>query len=380
MELSISRQMKRRVSPALVQKLWYLCLLALVIPVYLGHFALPAPLQYLMYALSLAAYALLIVKIFLWDGYDARQLPVLAGCLVLLGVGTVVSGNRCFLSSFLLAFSARDIPFDKLCRVLFWFFVSTFLLNVLLVAVGVLEDTVTVRGEVWGNGNLRHSLGFGHPNTLGFWGMLVVCSGMLTYFRSKRPLWVAAVWLVISWQLFRLTDSKAALLASIAAIVLCVLLSGLPGGSSRAARLAAGGMLLAVTVFLLLCLFYREDSGFFRLCNTLLSQRLAYANQGFRLFGVSPFGAHVDFKWDPVDSLYAYAPICLGVLPSLIYLGLNLWGLYRCVRLGRWDIAAIAFAGMLYSTMEYGLMNPVHLPIFACTAGLEPLSPQKPSD
>ena len=79
----------------------------------------------------------------------------------------------------------------------------------------------------------------------------------------------------------------------------------------------------------------------------------------------------MDFGWDPVDSLYAYGPICLGVLPCLIYLCLAVYGTYRGAKAVRWEIAAIALAGMLYSTMEYSLINPIFPPLFAVCADLE---------
>ena len=301
---------------------------------------------------------------------------------MLLTVGTAVSGNRCFLSSFLLACSAKKIRFDKLSRFFFCFFLITYLLNLALVALGLAEDVVTIRGEAWGQGNLRHSYGFGHPNTLGFWGMLLVFSGLLACPRDKRRVSFSLALLVLSIVLFRQTDSKAAFFSSVTAILLynlALLWKPKALGSSRPTWLFPGLMLLCVCVFLLLCLLYREDIALFRLCNTVFSQRLVYANQGFRLFGVSLFGAHVDFGWDPVDSLLGYAPICLGVLPSLVYLGLALVGVARSARYGRWDILAVAFAGLLYCTMEYGLINPINLPLFAVTASLSEGNLQKPS-
>lgn len=365
-----------------VERVWFLCLLALVIPVYLGHFPLPPMAQYMIYGTSFCAYALLCMKLFLWDGWERRTLWLLGGCLVVLALGTAVSGNRCFLSSFLLACSAKGIRFDKISRFFFRFFLVTFLLNLLLVVLGLAEDTVTVRGEAWGYGNLRHSYGFGHPNTLGFWGMLTVFSGLLACPRGKRRFPFSLVLLVLSVVLFRLTDSKAALFSSLAAILLFnlfLLLGPYLTEKKWSVRFFPGVMLLCVVVFLLLCLLYRENSGFFRLCNTLFSQRLGYANQGFRLFGASLLGAHVDFGWDPVDSLLGYAPICLGVLPSLVYLGLALAAIYRAGRAGRYDIAAVAFAGLLYCTMEYGLINPVNLPLFAASACLSEANGRKPS-
>lgn len=362
-----------------VEKLWFLCLFLLIFPVYLGHFPLPKAAKLLVYGSSALAYCFLLLKIILWDGYQKKQLWLLLLWVTILILGTAVSGNRCFLSSFLLAASAKGISFRKISRFFFCFFLGALALNLLLVALGVLEDTVTVRAEVWGNGNLRHSFGFGHPNTAAFWGMLLIFSGLLACPRSRRLPAMGAC-LVLSLILFRLTDSKAAFFAALVAMFLlgCSMLLEKPlKKTAWMAPLLPAVMLLFTLGFLGLCLGYREDSGFFRLCNTLFSQRLAYGHQGFGLFGFSLLGGTVDFGWDPVDSLLCYAPICLGVLPSLVYLGANLWALYRSAREKRWDICALSLAGLLYCTMEYGLMNPVNLPLFALQATLSDEAPGK---
>ena len=362
-----------------VEKLWFVCLFLLIFPVYLGHFPLPKAAKLLVYGSSALAYCFLLLKIFLWDGYQKKQLWLLLLWVTILILGTAVSGNRCFLSSFLLAASAKGISFRKISRFFFCFFLGALALNLLLVALGVLEDTVTVRAEVWGNGNLRHSFGFGHPNTAAFWGMLLIFSGLLACPRGRR-LPAMGAGLVLSLILFRLTDSKAAFFAVLVALFLMGCSMPLEGRLQKAAWVAPvlpAVMLLLTLGFLGLCLGYREDSGFFRLCNTLFSQRLAYGHQGFGLFGFSLLGGTVDFGWDPVDSLLCYAPICLGVLPSLVYLGASLWALYRSAKMERWDICALSLAGLLYCTMEYGLMNPVNLPLFALQATLSDEAPGK---
>ena len=362
-----------------VEKLWFVCLFLLIFPVYLGHFPLPRWERLLVYGSSALAYCILLLKLFLWDGHQGKALGLLFLSVIVLTLGTAISGNRCFLSSFLLAASAKGISFRKISRFFFCFFLGALALNLLLVALGVLEDTVTVRAEVWGNGNLRHSFGFGHPNTAAFWGMLLIFSGLLACPRSRRLPAMGAC-LVLSLILFRLTDSKAAFFAVLVALFLMGCSMPLEGRLQKAAWVAPvlpAVMLLFTLGFLGLCLGYREDSSFFRLCNTLFSQRLAYGHQGFGLFGFSLLGGTVDFGWDPVDSLLCYAPICLGVLPSLVYLGANLWALYRSAREKRWDICALSLAGLLYCTMEYGLMNPVNLPLFALQATLSDEAPGK---
>ena len=93
----------------------------------------------------------------------------------------------------------------------------------------------------------------------------------------------------------------------------------------------------------------------------------------------SKFGAQVDFGWDPVDSLYTYGPICLGLVPSLLYLCVGGYSTYRAAKNGKWEMVAVLLAASLYCTMEYGLINPILAPIFgACARLSEAKGEQKP--
>lgn len=352
--------------------LWYSALILLLIPVYLG-FCDTASLPLLKYGLllgSLIGYCLLGLKIYFLDGHSPKELALYTGIFLLLGLGVVFSGTRALFSVFLLALGAREVPFSRIARVCLCFFLGVLALNTLLVFAGVLEDTLLIRGEVWGQGNVRHTLGFGYPNTLALWGMAAVFAALLVFPQSY---WGIALCLVLSQGLFLLTDSKAAYFSQLAAVVLCLLLRFLGPklvGKKWVPWVCGGLVALVAFGFVALSLLYREDSRIFGLLNTIFSQRLGYSNQGFRLFGVSLFGARVDFGWDPVDSLYTYGPICLGLVPSLLYLALAIASTFRAVKHGKWEMVAVLLAASLYCTMEYGLINPILVPVFGACARL----------
>lgn len=356
--------------------LWFTALIALLIPVYLGFYntaAVPV-LKYGLIFGSLIGYCLLLVKIYLLDGRSGKELLLFTVILGLLALGVVFSGTRSLFSVFLLALGAKDVPFHRIGKVCLAFFLCVLLLNTSLVLAGVLEDTLIIRGEAWGNGNVRHTLGFGYPNTLALWGMTAVFAALLVFTRGYTAI---ALCLLFCQGFFLLTDSKAAYFSGLLAVGLCVLLRFLSPRLEKktwAPWTAAALVALTALGFVGLSLFYREGSAFFRLLNTLFSQRLGYSNQGLRLFGVSLFGAKVDFGWDPVDSLYTYGPICLGLVPSLLYLGLAVFSTYRAAKHGKWEIVAVALAAALYCTMEYSLINPIFPPVFAACARLD--SPQ----
>ena len=352
--------------------LWYSALILLLIPVYLGFYntaSLPL-LKYTLLLGSLIGYCLLGLKIYFLDGHSPKELALYTGIFLLLGLGVVFSGTRALFSVFLLAFGAREVPFSRIAKLCLCFFLGVLTLNTLLVFAGVLEDTLLIRGEVWGQGNVRHTLGFGYPNTLALWGMAAVFAALLVF---TRGYWGIALCLVLSQGLFLLTDSKAAYFSQLAAVFLCLLLRFLGPkleGKKWVPWVCGGLVALVAFGFVALSLLYREDSRIFGLLNTIFSQRLGYSNQGFRLFGVSLFGAQVDFGWDPVDSLYTYGPICLGLVPSLLYLCLGVSSTWRAAKNGKWEMVAVLLAASLYCTMEYGLINPILAPVFGACARL----------
>lgn len=352
--------------------LWYSALILLLIPVYLGFYntaSLPL-LKYTLLLGSLIGYCLLGLKIYFLDGHSPKELALYTGIFLLLGLGVVFSGTRALFSVFLLALGAREVPFSRIAKLCLCFFLGVLTLNTLLVFAGVLEDTLLIRGEVWGQGNVRHTLGFGYPNTLALWGMAAVFAALLVFPQSY---WGIALCLVLSQGLFLLTDSKAAYFSQLAAVFLCLLLRflGPKLEGKKWVPWACGGLVALVAFgFVALSLLYREDSRIFGLLNTIFSQRLGYSNQGLRLFGVSLFGAQVDFGWDPVDSLYTYGPICLGLVPSLFYLCLGVYSTYRAAKNGKWEMVAVLLAASLYCTMEYGLINPILAPVFGACARL----------
>ena len=143
--------------------LWFTSLLLLIFPVYLGHFSLEGLpiIKYLIYGVAIAAYLALLFKIVFLDDRSLLQLILIGSAVLILCVGCIYSGSRCIMTTFLLILSAKGISFRKIAQFFFGFFVVTAILNFGLLAAGVIEDMVIIRGEAIGYGNIRHGLGFG---------------------------------------------------------------------------------------------------------------------------------------------------------------------------------------------------------------------------
>lgn len=353
---------------------WFLALLAVVYPVYSAHLGLDGIRLYRLAVLGLTGlgYLYMTCKICFLDDNSWGQLLGLGACLVCIGIGCLCSGTFSLLSTFLAVFSAKNISFRKICRGYCCFFAAAFLLNFLLLALGVIQDVSYAREEIIGQGIIRHGLGFGHPNSMGFWSMLLVFSALLTFDgRRKLPVYGILIGFVAITFLF--SNSKAYLLAAGFALVFCLCAERFPQLFDRLpcpAVLTAAAILLITAGFVTAAIFFDPEIRILKAVSNFTSMRIELANWGFRDVGFSLFGQKTPYA-SPVDSLMGYAPIWLGVIPSLLYLGLTLWSGCRAAAHRRWTVVIICVAAVLYCTMEYGLINPVHAALFAATARLD---------
>lgn len=356
------------------QILWFCALLTVVYPVYSTLLGLDGIRPYRMTVLGLTVlgYLYMTCKICFLDDNNWGQLLGIGACLLCIAIGSLCAGNFNLLSTFLAVFSAKHVPFRRICKGYFCFFIAAILMNLLLLSLGVLEDISFARGEAIGHGIIRHGLGFGHPNSLGFWSMLLVFSALLTFDGHRRlPLYgILTVFVAIT---FLLSNSKAYLLAVLFALVFSLLVDRFSGLLDRIpcpAVFIGGGILLITAAFLTAALCFTPENRILSALSSFTSMRIELANWGIRDVGFSLFGQKTVYA-SPVDCLIVFAPIWLGIIPSLLYLGLNVYSACRAAAHRRWSIVVISIAAVLYCTMEYTLIHPVQMALFAAAAALD---------
>ncbi|MBM7643172.1 O-antigen ligase family protein [Streptococcus loxodontisalivarius] len=166
-------------------------------------------------------------------------------------------------------------------------FLKTVFLTRLLLALSVLglfdfgffQDFLMQRGD-----KVRHSFGFGHPNSLGMYLVVLFIDYFLMIGQKNVSKLTYLVCLGISLLVFAATDSRLGFLAS-----LLVLLVG--AFKERLTKYQIKGILLWLGIVLLYLLgiflsySYKENSDFYQNLNTLFSNRLLNAYNYIQAYG-----------------------------------------------------------------------------------------------
>ncbi|QQM67937.1 O-antigen ligase family protein [Actinomyces weissii] len=197
-----------------------------------------------------------------------------------------------------LIFAARREDFDKIVVVSVWVTAIACTVVVSLALLGVLRDYVWVDDV-----RSRHGLGFKYATYLSH---LLLNLVMLEGYRRKRLGWLFVLGvLVIDVTIYAVTVSRNSFVLVIAYLGAYLLL-----GDERGKKLAKGwvggimanSILAGFAVSALVLWVYAKDPARYDSLNLLISGRLYYTRNSFEKYGITPFGQHIEFAANSLDS------------------------------------------------------------------------------
>lgn len=350
------------------EKIWFIAAALLMIPVFWEN-RVPGLPGIVKIGCIGGAYLLLLYKIFFLDNTGARELPAAFAGVVVIGAGVYFSGTHTFMDMFMLVLGVRNVSFQKICRFFAWAIVLFFLITVVSCWTGLIEDYTEKRAK---SVRFRHGMGFGHPNEFGQWGLLVVIALLLARRgKLKLPDYLGMLLLMVG--IYWLSDSRAALMGGILCILGVYLVSYLEeplNNVELAPRWSAMLVVLAAVLFMAVAWRYDKKIDWMLKLNKLFSDRLRLSHKGFLQYGLPMLGQRFELKY-PLDALYVYVPIRMGVIPTAMYVAFAALAVSRGAKQGRWDLVAICLTLALYSAMEFGMVRFLNVTLFAAMAKLD---------
>lgn len=316
--------------------------------------------------------AILLVKLYCFSGYRVWELGIISTILLIMGISAIFSGYILLFRLCVVLFSARGICYDRISRLAFRGFAILLAVVLILTACGITEDVVIRRTEMVGNGRIRHSFGFDTANGLGLFCMMVTFGCLLTFY-DRLNLIICGILVVFQGVFFYFSDSKTAFLCSMLGIVLIYLLrmkgtDRIPG-EKIAVRLCYF-ILGTICIWEIMSVKFNYADRLLRIVNSVVSDRLNLSLYAIQKYGVTLLGQRVDFDM-PIDSIFASVPVRYGLLPALIFLGLYLASMVRCIRYRRYEAAAVGLMLFFYSFLESTMVEgAVNLVIYALTADM----------
>lgn len=266
---------------------------------------------------------------------------------------------------------AKNYNPDKLFKLIFFVFSISFLFVLFCRIINVMPDVESFE-SVRGNGVVRHSLGFATPNVSAYY--ITAFSIMyMNYKREKLAIYDFIFLLVFSIVLYKFSDTKNGLFASILAIILGLICryvkTGLFLGLIEKFSVCSF-VLAAIIPFLLTHLYvlFPSELGFL---NGMLSGRLGLQEKAFDKFGVTVIGQRIIYnvnEYDKVDSSIVDLLLTYGIIAFILVIVFFTYEAYLACKLkNKWlcmCFIVVAYYGIFESSILTLIFNPFSLYFF----------------
>lgn len=290
---------------------------------------------------------------------DIAHMVVLCGVILL---NYLVSDSWLLFSTFFIPFVFCDVlDYKKVINCFFYSLLFTAIVTVCLYFADGFTEYIFLRN----NSEIRHHLGFNHPNAL---GKTVMCLVILFFLKQDNRLNIGGVCLLLitaAW-IYVVPNS----ITSAATVVLFAAFKLFFDYVQGRCRNKTAGIILSVlpiiVAVLVYCIIY---TGFLTeiissISGTFMS-RFRFGRQALDEYGVSLFGQNIKFTTEltigllgsqetyfTIDCLYVYMPVVAGIVPSALFLYYYIRCSERCYWTENTTMLAALCAMTVYSVME----------------------------
>ncbi len=294
-----------------------------------------------------------ILKVYLFSGYNLKELIALSVFMLILGFSGQKGGDKTLLFSAIMIFAANDVDVKKIFRYAFF---STAFVVVILVSLSVLKiipDSLQLRDD-----NLvRHSFGFAHPNALGLWVMMAASEFYVAY-EKKLGAASYAFTVAAAFAVYKATNSRASflimlLLAALSPVVKHVCKK--EESVQRVKKLFVFTILAIGVLSVVLMVIYNPNNKVLEMISKAVSNRIYLGNLSYKEYSINFFGDGrliKEAQMPVVDCVYMKTSLTTGIfsLAALIC--------FQCCSVVKAFNARMAVLGLIcllwaaYGTME----------------------------
>lgn len=333
-----------------------------------------------------AAFALLLVKIYIFDRFDWLEYVVITIVIALsfLSWRNTQINSVMVMAGFICG--ARGINFEKIIRHYFNVNLTLLLLTALYSLSGVISNLVYFRGDIH-----RYSLGIDYSTDFSayvFYLCLAYC--YLNYHKMNWQKWLALVGIDIVMYLITNTRLDALLILMIIPVMLVI---SCPINGKIHKFIVSSFWYLNIIfpyIFVLLTYYFTFDKPWMVKLNRILSGRLTYGEEGFEKYGVTLFGKKIvengwggvkglhmmknnPFGYFYIDSSFVRLMVINGLIIGIIaFIALALISVRETIR-HNYVLPAIMFLVVLSSLIDQHLLEITYDPFLLSLLAVVPL-------
>lgn len=269
---------------------------------------------------------LLIVFKFMYEKISVKEIWLIAGMVILLGIDGIVHNRELFMT-FIFIYGMKGVRFEKIIRMALPCFAASFVFIVIGSRIGLIDNWVYGLDD----GRIRYSLGFFYPShatSVFFYLIMLFC-----YVKKDHlKLWQVILLEILNLWQYKQTDARTGTILIAFALLLFYALKyykkdfshGLLGKCTIAAFPASA----FISVFC--CLLYGKIWILYGI-NDFLSDRIALGHEGIWNYGIHLFGQKIEWVGhggvgqivDSLEGVYNY--IDCSYIKILLECGIIVW-------------------------------------------------------
>lgn len=252
------------------------------------------------------------------------------------------------------------LTYKKIVNIFFRVLLFATCIIILLSAFGILPEYMFQKSD----GHIRYSLGFIHPNSLGFIVMMLC----LLYILKKNKIKISDTIILSTLGIVTFIFSKSETSMSIILLVIFIItfLQKLHIKYTKK-KLWIISILFFVSIVTMVYLIAIKGIGselIYQISDTLYT-RFRYGHTAIMQYGFSSFGQYIKMSGDfnvlmtgslgnyfTLDCIYFYLPIVRGVIPTLFFTLFYLFSIKRCIENRDLKLYVVMLLLLLYGISE----------------------------
>ena len=309
-----------------------------------------------------AVFALIVLNTaFISCELTVKDMLLIALCGAVIILSARGSRDTMLLTTFIVVVGSRLIPLKNIARTFLYVYIFILIGTVALYLTGVIDEYTMVRG----NGMIRHSLGFIHPNMLGLCILVIQLSFLMAFSGRIRPWGFLILSAALAFFVYRVPNSRASLVCIVLGAFV-PFIGGWKALRSRAAAVAASLIPWVIgAVSIVFTVIYDQNDSVMSLINRLSTGRINLAHMMYQgagyggLFGSDRYLSLPDVY---IDNAYCRLFLFFGIAAMILFLAWCSFGIYRNMLGGSPAAALVLIVMAVYGFFElhtlFAVFNP----------------------
>lgn len=319
------------------------------------------------------AVGLIIVKIYLFDSYKAKQLIIVTAGLLIAIISWEKTKSNLILMMMTFILGAKDVEFNEIIR--WYYYVGIAIIVVVIIAslIGIIPNLTYTSGIR----STRYALGILYPTD--FAAHIVYLMLAFSYLNFKKINWkYYCGYILIALALRYVTDARLDVYSIIIMIPILMIAKRASRNGNNWAKLITSFYWMAIPILsftsIMATAFYDRKNYLFSHVDSLLSGRLTFGNLAFTRYGISGLGQRVIekglgtstgmgrfkdnlYNYLFIDSSYVRLFIIYGIVIAIIVLGIMIYISIDAVNSENYILPAILLVVTISCLIEQHLLE-----------------------